>query len=183
MSDWGADIHVRIATAIKKARGKRSAQWLADRTAELGYPLTRSQIANYESGRKKRLDVAELLVLCAALGTSPVTLVFPGPYDEPSEVLPGQSPKAFYGAQWWSGEALIGVPSGDTETTETWLRSTSDLRRWRELATAVRIRAALLAQSDDYSRVVHYDEQIARLSEELGVSDAPSILGFGNDDA
>jgi transcriptional regulator with XRE-family HTH domain len=56
-----------MAAAIKSARASRSAQWLADETERLGYPISRAAIANYESGRKKGLDVAELLVLAAAL--------------------------------------------------------------------------------------------------------------------
>jgi len=87
---WGGVLHQRLAAAIRNAReGRMSAQELADETARLGYPISRSQIANYESGRKRRLDVAEITVLAAALNTSPVALLYPGPYDKEIEVLPG----------------------------------------------------------------------------------------------
>ena len=57
-------LHARIAQAIRTNRhGRLSAQQLADETERLGYGISRSQIANYESGRKKSLDVAELLVI------------------------------------------------------------------------------------------------------------------------
>lgn len=112
MTQWDVEMHVRIAGAIKAARGKRSAQWLADRTADLGYPISRAQIANYESGRKKNLDIAELLVIAAALDTSPVNLVFPGPYDAQVEFLPGRHESELDAAEWFSGieapDSLVG---------------------------------------------------------------------------
>ena len=76
--EWTEGLHQRIAEAIKDARqGRLTGQQLADDTEQLGYPITRSQIANYESGRKQSLDVAELLLLAAALGVPPVALLFP----------------------------------------------------------------------------------------------------------
>ena len=67
-----------------------SAQELADETERLGYPVSRSQIANYESGRKQGLDVAEFLILAAALDIPPALLLFPTFPDDTVEVLPGQ---------------------------------------------------------------------------------------------
>lgn len=100
MTQWSADMHARIAGAIKRARGKRSAQWLADQTTELGYPITRAQIANYESGRKQSLDVAELLVIAEALKVPPVALIYPDLPDGQVELLPRNfGPSA--GAVWW----------------------------------------------------------------------------------
>ncbi|MDO3177737.1 helix-turn-helix domain-containing protein [Mycobacteroides abscessus] len=87
MAQWDGRVHQRIADAIKKARGKRSAQWLADRTGELGHPISRAQIANYESGRKKGLDVVELVVLAAALEIPPLWLLVPSIFGS-VEVLP-----------------------------------------------------------------------------------------------
>jgi hypothetical protein len=43
-----------------------------------------------ESGRKRSLDIAELLILAAALGVPPVTLLFPDLPDGDVEVLPGE---------------------------------------------------------------------------------------------
>jgi hypothetical protein len=67
-----------------------SARELADATAALGYPITRSQIANYESERKQGLDVAELLVIAAALDVAPLRLLFPDKPNRPVEELPNQ---------------------------------------------------------------------------------------------
>ena len=98
-------LHRRIAAAIKSARANRSAQWLADETERLGYPISRAAIANYESGRKKGLDVAELLVLAAALRIPPLTLLFPQLPDGPVELLPGVETTSWDAAAWFSGEA------------------------------------------------------------------------------
>src|SRR5436189_2455562 len=76
--------------AVRSARGSRSAQEIADETARLGYPLSRSQIANLESGRKRSLDIAELLIIAAALEVPPVTLLYPDLPNGEVEVLPGQ---------------------------------------------------------------------------------------------
>ncbi len=75
---WARSVHQRIAGAIQDARrGRLTAQELADKTSKLGFPITRSQIANYESGRKQGLDVTELLVLAAALEVPALSLLFP----------------------------------------------------------------------------------------------------------
>ncbi|MEX3771675.1 XRE family transcriptional regulator, partial [Mycolicibacterium fortuitum] len=63
--EWVDELHRRVAAAIKAARASRSAQWLSDETERLGFPISRAAIANYESGRKKGLDLTELLVLAA----------------------------------------------------------------------------------------------------------------------
>lgn len=109
--EWSEALHQRIAKAIRTARqGRLSAQELADETARLGYPISRSQIANYESGRKQGLDVAEVLVLAAALEVPPVTLLFGGPPDEEVEMLPDWTGPAFFGIAWFSGDRELAWP-------------------------------------------------------------------------
>ena len=103
MSQWDAGVHSRIAGAIKKHRSGRSAQELADRTAELGYPISRAQIANYESGRKKNLDIAELLILAAALGVPPLVLLYPDLPDGIVEIIPGQPVSSMTAYMWATG--------------------------------------------------------------------------------
>lgn len=86
---WDRSLHGGIAARIKQARrGKFSAQQLADETARLCYPITRSQIANYESGRTQGLNVTELLVLAAALEVPALSLLFPDRPDQQVELLP-----------------------------------------------------------------------------------------------
>lgn len=104
MSQWDADLHARIAAAIKKHRGAgRSAQWLADKTAELGYPISRAQIANYESGRKKNLDIAELLILAAALDVPPMVLLYPDLPAGQVEIIPGRIGTSWVAYLWATG--------------------------------------------------------------------------------
>lgn len=51
-----------------------SASALADAT---GGAITRDTIANLESGRKRVIDVAEVIVLAKALGVAPLSLIYP----------------------------------------------------------------------------------------------------------
>jgi transcriptional regulator with XRE-family HTH domain len=104
MSQWEADLHARIADAIKKHR-PGSAQELADRTAKLGYPISRAQIANYESGRKKNLDIAELLILAAALDVPPLVLLYPELPAGEVEIIPDRPGTSWDAYRWATGMA------------------------------------------------------------------------------
>jgi transcriptional regulator with XRE-family HTH domain len=91
MPAWNRVVHGNIATAIKDARRSRfTANALADETARLNYPVSRSQIANYESGRTQSLDVCDLLVIAGALSVPPLALLYPGLPGRTVDVLPGQ---------------------------------------------------------------------------------------------
>ncbi|MGV9714464.1 hypothetical protein [Rhodococcus pyridinivorans] len=103
-SQWGDETIRRIAEAIRSARGKRSVQWVADRTAELGHPISRAAISNLEVGRKAGVDITELIVLARALEIAPVMLVYPDLMDGPTEVVPGQVVTAFEAYKWFTGE-------------------------------------------------------------------------------
>jgi hypothetical protein len=68
--------------------------------------MTRQSIADLESGRRRFVTTGELLVLAAALDTTPVALMYPKPTDEVGsavEVLPGVESTEFQAAQWFSG--------------------------------------------------------------------------------
>lgn len=54
---------------------KVSAQQLADRMTELGYPIQRSVIANCESGRRSEISVDHLAIAARALGVDAATLL------------------------------------------------------------------------------------------------------------
>lgn len=82
----------RIAGAVRAARGENlSAQEVAARTKELGHHITRDTIANLESGRKKSVDVAELIVLAKALGVAPISLIYPDLLHGEVEDVPGHT--------------------------------------------------------------------------------------------
>src|SRR5260370_22197613 len=98
-NDWGEQQASRVAREITRLRGSNSAQWLSDRTDELGHRVSRSVIADMENGRRRYITAAELIVLAAALETAPVALLYPAPYDESVEYLPGCEIARFDAAQ------------------------------------------------------------------------------------
>jgi len=100
---WAEDTTDRIADAVKALRGKRSAQWLADRTKELGHPISRTAISNLEVKRKRSVDVPELVVLARALGVTPLQLLYPDLPSGEVEVLPGHRTSSWSAAQWFAG--------------------------------------------------------------------------------
>ena len=69
-------IRTQIASAVRAVREKRqlSASALADATDGA---ITRDTIANLESGRKRVIDVGEVIILAKALGVSPLSLIYP----------------------------------------------------------------------------------------------------------
>lgn len=75
-SEWAEQTVSRIARTIREARGVRSTQWLADRTKELGHPISRVAISNLEVGRKSGVDVADLVILARALEVPPMMLIY-----------------------------------------------------------------------------------------------------------
>jgi hypothetical protein len=117
---WSEALHERVAAAIRNSRrGRRmSAQQLADETERLGYPITRSQIANYESGRKQGLDVAELTVLARALCVPPVTLLFGGAPDKAVEFLPGEKATSVATLAWFIGDREMAWPGPEFKPDE-----------------------------------------------------------------
>jgi len=101
---WHGDTTQRLAASVKALRGKRSAQWLADRTAELGYGISRTAISNLEVGRKRAVEVPELIVLAAALEVPPILLLYPELPGGEVEILPGITVGSWDAAQWFTGE-------------------------------------------------------------------------------
>jgi len=107
--NWEQELTNRVGRQLVKSRGKRSAQWLADRTAELGHPVGRATISQFENGNRKSISVAELLIFAAALEISPVALLYEDQFaDGPVEVLPGMTTTAAQAALWATGEIPLG---------------------------------------------------------------------------
>jgi transcriptional regulator with XRE-family HTH domain len=134
--DWPGSQTARIGQVIRQLRKDqhRSAQQVADRTRELGCEVPRTAITDLEIGRRKNMTIAELTVLARALNTSPVALMFPGPYYETVEVLPGLEVRELRAVQWFSG-LLSGptehLPAGGTGLTDDRAVYTRNLRRLR----------------------------------------------------
>jgi transcriptional regulator with XRE-family HTH domain len=112
---WPSEITGRIAAEIKRLRGDRSGQWLSDQTEKLGHRVSRSTISEIETGRRKSITVADLIILAAALDTVPIALIYPGPYNETVRVLPTLRVAQIWGARWFSGElrTISEVPFDD----------------------------------------------------------------------
>jgi hypothetical protein len=85
-------------------RGKNSAQWLSDRTTELGYTVTRSVISDLELGRRRYVSTAEITVLARALHVPPGYLLYPDLPDGSVEVLPNTRVRSIDALMWFSGE-------------------------------------------------------------------------------
>jgi transcriptional regulator with XRE-family HTH domain len=82
-----------------------SAQQLADKCSEIGFPIARSVLANFENGRRLNVSLAEVIVLGSALGVPPVALFYPVGLVEEVEFVPGVNGAPLSAVAWFSGEA------------------------------------------------------------------------------
>ncbi|OBJ00360.1 hypothetical protein A5660_25030 [Mycobacterium alsense] len=137
--NWSEEQALRVAQEVYRLRGSRSAQWLANRTAELGHEVSRSLIADLENGRRRYVTVAELMVLAYALDTAPIALFYPPPYDELIRALPDHVTTKFEAAESFcaNDDGLIGPTY------------TQALQRARDIASAKETQRALLELLQD----------------------------------
>jgi hypothetical protein len=107
---------------------------LARRTAELGYPISRGATAKIESEvRSGKIDVAEVLVLAAALDIPPVLLLFPQfSTDGGAVVVPGVMASEDEAVRWMSGQ--VSFPHRSTTCRAPAWRA-SPIRRTTELTS------------------------------------------------
>ena len=104
--DWAKQWTAQIGRAVKhyRAAAKLTAEQLAARTDELGYPLTRNVITALETGRKEFVSVQDLSVLALALNVAPALLLHPV-RDElaPVVLAPAVPPVDRLAAiEWWN---------------------------------------------------------------------------------
>lgn len=168
---WAKDLHKRVGASIRQARAGRgmSAQQVADKTASLGYPVSRSQIANYESGRKQSLDIAELLVIAATLDVPPVSLLLGGHPDREVEVLPGQTMQTTAALARFSGDdsyesnaiARESIPASPPALLLVLVRERAGAER--ELAAAKAVFELLGEPDDDARQIAHIAELTKRI--------------------
>ncbi|WP_131824523.1 helix-turn-helix domain-containing protein, partial [Mycobacteroides abscessus] len=176
--DWSERQTKRVADEVNRLRGKRSAQWLADQTKKLGYEVSRSLISDLENGRRRYVTTAELIILAAALNTSPVALMYPGPYLGEIDALPHVELTKLHAAQWFSGiEWYADSAAGDrTESSATWRSEHSQLHAFRELADLRWSRGkattrVINGEDTAKSEVAMYDKMIRELEHKLGIGD------------
>ncbi|UCZ89865.1 helix-turn-helix domain-containing protein [Gordonia sp. WA4-43] len=165
MTTWSEDLVSRVAGAIKRERErstpKVTATQLAERTAALGLPISRSVISDLETGRKRSLDVGELIVLAAALRVPPMQLLYPDLPDKHVDIVPGYGTESAKAAAWFAG--LTGLSRVPTDFTLT--SAVNERRRLMDAQT----REVLDALSEDdatWSRIGRqYEERIDELTD------------------
>jgi hypothetical protein len=146
--EWATDLVRRVGRAIKAARGGKSAAWLSDQTAELGYRVSPTVIAKLDSGHRGGvLSVAELLVLAAALDIPPGMLLFPGYPSGKVDFLPGRTEASQLALEWFSGQGRMpaGPPNRGTELVQA-VREHAELRK--ALLADLHLKEALKYASD-----------------------------------
>lgn len=141
--EWSERVAVLVAEQVRRYRQARglSAQQLADECAGLGLPIKRSVLANFESGRRTTITLAELLVLARALGVPPILLVFPLGRETTTEVLPEVERPTWAVAKWFAGEAAFPTAAssgkhdylaGEHADVQTYFDTAGALMRHRE---------------------------------------------------
>ena len=140
--EWEDHVMATVAGEVRRRRKELrwSAQDLADRCEEIGYPIPRNVIANMESGRRAVLPLVEVMVLAKALRMSPISLIYPVGYVDEVRQLPYQEPRPAWDAvQWFTGNS----PAEDA----------TDHMLDHFLAHDLELRSALAAvESEDYER-------------------------------
>lgn len=104
--DWAGRYARVVAREVRRYREERgmSAQQLSDACADLGMPIHRSVLANFENGRRSNLNLGELLVIARALDVAPIFLMFPLGYEDQIEVLPDMTEKTEDAVAWAAGD-------------------------------------------------------------------------------
>ena len=145
---WSEATARTVAQELKRLRKdttKMSVAKLAQRTTELGHPISVNTITDLELGRRSRLEVSELLVLARALEVPPAALLFPGAPDRLTWPLPNWRTSASVASQWFAGgrvpAPITGDGDGESEEARDEMRrlfANSQLVRLAEELTAAR---------------------------------------------
>ena len=154
-TQWQTKLSENFGNALQKHRTEQglSAAKLSELTKQAGFQVTRSTIAKMESNsRGGKLDIAELLILSAALDVPPGLLLFPGYPSRTVEITPAIRFNAatrypsFYAVEWLAGRAR--TPSTPTtaanDGTYTWEKGTD---KWQRLVQLVEEREHLAETS------------------------------------
>jgi transcriptional regulator with XRE-family HTH domain len=94
----------------RRQRG-RSAQQVAQRCAELGFPsLSRAVITKLENGHRETISAAEVVVLATALEVAPLELIYPIGLEKEIEIIPGRNVSSLDAVQWFCGQLELSAP-------------------------------------------------------------------------
>lgn len=100
--------------------------------------MPRTTISELENDKRKYVSTAELAILPWALDTAPAALLYPPPYRDEVEVLPGQSSTSWSAAEWFSGISDGARRVALADDVEAYARNLAPLRaaaRISELTT------------------------------------------------
>ncbi|WP_166387708.1 helix-turn-helix domain-containing protein [Catellatospora methionotrophica] len=160
--DWPARVAATVASQVKRLREDRkiSAQQLADACAGLGYPLQRSVLANFESGRRQTVTLADVYVLAQALGVPPLALMVPVGVAESVEILPGSDVPIVEAMKWLAGEEAL--PGSDWDGAS---RELSAISSYKSHATLVENwnKYRHLARHAENAEEVRRNEELAEM--------------------
>jgi transcriptional regulator with XRE-family HTH domain len=130
---WEIELADRVGKAVQVRRKamKLTAQQLAQRTADLGYPVTRVAISKIETNKRAgKIDVAELIVLAKALEMPPVLLLYPG-FPEGYDATVDETYGPLRSVQGDTGQDPYTVTfDGDVETLPGRTESSRDAVLW-----------------------------------------------------
>lgn len=148
--EWSKRVGINLQT-LRHER-KLSAQELSDRTEVLGHHITRSTIANLESGRKSTVGIDEVAVLAAALDAAPIRLLFDVEGDA-VEALPGRHESQARSADWFSGiTPLSDAPQKSSSREHAMWQFTGPMYYFRKHDNAKENFLALLAKYPEPDR-------------------------------
>lgn len=111
---WQMEQAARVGKAVARRRTKlgMTAVDLADRTRELGYPISRVAISKIENNaRAGKIDISEVTVLAAALQIPPILLTYPDLPGGEVRALPNiESVESYKALRWFIGDSSLGDP-------------------------------------------------------------------------
>lgn len=97
MSEWSETTVSRFSAAMRARRKELdlSVQDVANRTKELGHPISRSTLSGLENNRNKdRLTLPDALVIAEVLRVPMLYLLYPEQPDKEVEYVPGHSARS-----------------------------------------------------------------------------------------
>ena len=119
MSEWSESLVSRFSAAMRARRKELelSVQDVANRTVELGHPISRSTLSGLENNRNKdRLTLPDALVIAEVLHVPMLYLLFPEQPDGEVELVPGECTTSSLAIDIISGSL---IPISDDEQEES----------------------------------------------------------------
>ena len=157
--EWGQEISAQVGLQVRKYRSELdlSAQNLANRTAQLGYEVKRSVIAEMENGKRNTVSVADVFVLARALAVPPIALLLPIETAETVALLPNKRTDAWTAFDWITGKSDgLNVPEYlieiDQERNVGLFVETYEAERahWLKVSEPLRLQFRLEFLTNDY---------------------------------